>query len=179
MVCPYSIKFWNKENNICSTTVARHQSVWARTLYQVQFIDDVFHFNAFSVFPAHHHQIPACIVHLRQSFRKDSILNRSLHCLSSFHVLVNFRSCYPTSLLYSWVRNNSLHKIQIMSDNVSKLIKFHDLLGLALTVLILSLEKNTFFLNIFQRFVIFNLNSCYFRIEKFQIFSEFRGSQKL
>ena len=66
-----------------------------------------------------------------------------------------------------------------MSDNVSKLIKFHDLLGLALTVFILSLEENTFFLNVFQRFVIFHLNSCYFRIEKFQIFSEFRGSQKL
>ena len=32
-----------------------------------------------------------------------------------------------------------------MSDNVSKLIKFHDLLGLDLTVFTLSLEENTFF----------------------------------
>ena len=35
---------------------------------------------------------------------------------------------FASTLLYSWLRNNSLHKIQIISDNVSTLINFHDLL---------------------------------------------------
>ena len=32
---------------------------------------------------------------------------------------IRLPSQFASTLLYSWLRNNSLHKIQIMSDNVS------------------------------------------------------------